>query len=90
MRDEPEARGESRMLRMNDHSHEEPGTVHAERDGAIPNRKLKIEPEASESRYKLVEAVLRAQSYGKLGKGARGIVGRFLTRVTGFSRAQMN
>src|SRR3989442_213219 len=54
------------------------------------NEKLKIEPEASESRYKLVEAVLRAQSYGKLGKGGRGIVGRFLIRVTGFSRAQMN
>ncbi|MSV30124.1 MAG: integrase [Bryobacterales bacterium] len=42
-----------------------------------------------ESVYKLIEQVLKAQGYGKLSKGQKGIVRRFLVKVTGLSRAQV-
>ncbi len=39
--------------------------------------------------YALLETVLRSQQYRRLNKGQKGIVRRFLTRVTGLSRAQV-
>lgn len=39
--------------------------------------------------YVLIERVLRAQSYKRLKKSAKGTVRRFLAKVTGFSRAQV-
>ncbi|HEY7616992.1 MAG TPA: hypothetical protein VH744_09330 [Terriglobales bacterium] len=39
--------------------------------------------------YGLIERVLKAQQYGRLSKGQKGIVRRFLTKVTTMSRAQM-
>jgi|SRR5215469_1006149 len=39
--------------------------------------------------YKLIESVLQAQQYRRLGKGQKGIVRRFLAKVTGLSRAQL-
>jgi hypothetical protein len=39
--------------------------------------------------YKLIERVLKAQQYRRLSKGQRGIVKRFLARVTALSRAQL-
>jgi hypothetical protein len=39
--------------------------------------------------YKLIERVLKAQQYRRLSKGQRGIVKRFLAKVTGLSRAQL-
>ena len=39
--------------------------------------------------YVLIERVLRAQSYRRLKKSAKGTVRRFLVKVTGFSRAQI-
>jgi hypothetical protein len=42
-----------------------------------------------ESVYRLIEQVLTAQQYRKLGKGKKGIVRRFLGKVTGLSRAQL-
>lgn len=45
-----------------------------------------MEPEAV---YGFIERVLKAQPYGKLSKGQKGIVRRFLSKVTDLSRAQM-
>lgn len=39
--------------------------------------------------YGLIERVLKGQSYSRLSKGQKGIVRRFLIKVTGLSRAQM-
>jgi hypothetical protein len=39
--------------------------------------------------YRLVERVLKAQSYRRLSKGQRGIVKRFLAKITALSRAQL-
>src|ERR1700723_2587148 len=39
--------------------------------------------------YRLIERVLKAQQYGRLSKGQRGIVKRFLSKVTALSRAQL-
>src|SRR5437867_1853228 len=45
-----------------------------------------VEPEDV---YGFIERVLKAQQYRKLPKGPRGIVRRFLAKVTGLSRAQV-
>jgi hypothetical protein len=39
--------------------------------------------------YRLIERVLKAQQYRRLSKGQRGIVKRFLSKVTALSRAQL-
>jgi hypothetical protein len=39
--------------------------------------------------YGLMERVLKAHHYGRLSKGQKGIVRRFLAKVTGLSRAQV-
>jgi hypothetical protein len=39
--------------------------------------------------YRLIERVLKAQQYRRLGKGQRGTVKRFLAKVTALSRAQL-
>ena len=52
------------------------------------NRKLRFEAEDRQALYGLVERVLRNQRYSKLKKSERGVVRRFLVRVSGLSRAQ--
>src|SRR6267154_2528562 len=42
-----------------------------------------------EAVYALIERILKAQQYRRLSKGQKGIVRRFLAKVTGLSRAQM-
>ena len=42
-----------------------------------------------ETVYGFIQRVLVAQQYGRLSKGQRGMVRRFLTKMTGLSRAQM-
>lgn len=54
------------------------------------NSKVAFEAADQEGRYGLVERVLQAQGYRKLARRDRGIVRRFLMKVTCFSRAQMN
>ena len=39
--------------------------------------------------YRLVERVLKAHLYRRLSKGQRGIVRRFLAKITALSRAQL-
>lgn len=41
-----------------------------------------------DERYRWVEGVLAAQSYGKLGKGERGLVRAYVRKMTGLSQAQ--
>jgi hypothetical protein len=53
------------------------------------NRKVRLSAETREETYGLIEATLHSQQYRKLGKGQKGIVRRFLVKVTGLSRAQM-
>lgn len=40
--------------------------------------------------YRFIEQTLKQQGYRKLSKGQKGIVRRFLSKVTGMSRAQVN
>lgn len=53
------------------------------------SRKITWTTEDSETKYDFITAVLKQQSYSKLGKGERGLVKRFLAKVTAISRAQM-
>ena len=43
----------------------------------------------AEAAYGFIEQVLKQQQYRRLKKGQRGIVRRFLARITGLSRAQL-
>jgi len=54
------------------------------------NQKVTFEAGEREARYGLVERVLQGHSYRKLNRSERGIVRRFLAKVTCFSRAQLN
>src|SRR5271170_6731496 len=53
------------------------------------SRKVAWKAEDTEARYALISAVLKAQGYGRLGKPEKGVVRRFLQKVTATSRAQL-
>jgi hypothetical protein len=53
------------------------------------NRQVIWSAEERESAYRLIERVLKGHQYRRLGKGQKGIVRRFLAKVTGLSRAQL-
>ena len=53
------------------------------------NRDVQFVIEGRASAYGFIEIVLKTQRYRRLSKGQRGIVRRFLTKATGFSRAQL-
>jgi hypothetical protein len=53
------------------------------------NRQVACSAEERESAYGLIERVLKGQQYRRLSKGQKGIVRRFLGKVTGISRAQL-
>jgi transposase InsO family protein len=53
------------------------------------SRKITWTNENTEAKYNFISAVLKQQSYGKLGKRERGVVRQFLTKVADISRAQM-
>src|SRR3989442_11151649 len=42
-----------------------------------------------EAVYEFIERVLKSQQYRRLGRGSKGIVRRFLVKMTGLSRAQL-
>jgi transposase InsO family protein len=63
-------------------------TLEEMREFVQSNRKLRFEAEDRRALYGLVERVLKNQRYSKLQKRERGIVRRFLLRVSGLSRAQ--
>src|SRR2546423_1336904 len=52
-------------------------------------RKVIWKVEDGEAKYELIAAVLKGQGYGKLGKREKGVVRRFLQKVTAASRAQL-
>src|ERR1039457_3442430 len=53
------------------------------------SRKVCFSTEAREETYGCIEGTRKRQQYRKLSKGQKGIVRRFLEKVTGLSRAQM-
>src|SRR5258708_19803638 len=53
------------------------------------NRHIQWSAAERESVYTLIEQVLKLQQYRRLSKGQKGIVKRFLAKVTGLSRAQL-
>src|SRR5665213_2206995 len=70
------------MLRVNDHQDAGVGTDDVGGDAGVC-------AEQPQALYGLIERVLKNQRYSKLKKGERGVVRRFLLRVSGLSRAQM-
>src|SRR5260370_9940432 len=42
-----------------------------------------------EAVYEFIERILKAQQYRRLGRGQKGIVRRFLVKMSGLSRAQL-
>jgi hypothetical protein len=52
------------------------------------SRKLTLSVEGEGAIHGFIEVLLRAQQYRRLSKGQRGIVRRFLAKVSGLSRAQ--
>src|SRR5438270_12433242 len=63
-------------------------TLEEMREFVESSRKLRFEAEDRQALYELVERVLKNQRYSKLKKSERGLVRRFLIRVSGLSRAQ--
>jgi len=53
------------------------------------NRKVRYEAKTQEVAYGVIEAVLKEHDYRRLNKGQKGIVRRYLARITGLSRAQV-
>jgi len=53
------------------------------------NRRVCFATQAREETYGFIEVTLKGQQYRKLNKGQKGVVRRFLVKVTGLSRAQM-
>jgi hypothetical protein len=56
---------------------------------AKSNRGIKMDAAEKGDSYELIERVLRGHGYRRLKKKQKGILRRFLVRVTGFSRAQI-
>jgi len=53
------------------------------------SRRVRLAVQEQEAIYGLMEGVLKAQQYRRLSKGQKGIVRRYLVKVTGLSRAQV-
>jgi transposase InsO family protein len=53
------------------------------------NRKVTLSLEGQAAIYGFIEGLLKAQQYRRLSRGQRGVVRRFLTKVSGLSRAQV-
>jgi len=53
------------------------------------SRKITLSLEGQAAIYGFIEALLKAQQYRRLSRGQRGVVRRFLTKVSGLSRAQI-
>lgn len=53
------------------------------------SEEIRFEGESREQVYSWVERVLVGQEYGQLGKASRGLVRRYIEKMTGLSRAQV-
>jgi transposase InsO family protein len=53
------------------------------------NRRMRYTAKTQAVAYGIIEGVLKAQGYRRLSKGQKGIVRRYLAKVTGLSRAQV-
>src|SRR5271157_960811 len=64
-------------------------TLGAMREFLAGSRELECSMPGRWARYRFVEGVLRAQGYDGLAKPERGLVRRYLAKLTGLSRAQL-
>jgi|SRR5579872_4765888 len=53
------------------------------------NRKVRYTAKTQEVAYGVIEGVLKEHGYRRLSKGQKGIVRRYLAKITGLSRAQV-
>ncbi|MGA2772206.1 MAG: hypothetical protein ABSG26_15440 [Bryobacteraceae bacterium] len=53
------------------------------------NRKVRFSAKTPEVAHGMMEGVLKEQGYRRLSKGQKGIVRRYLAKITGLSRAQV-
>jgi hypothetical protein len=53
------------------------------------SQEIRFEAEDRQQRYGWVEQVLIGQGYAQLGKASRGLVRRYIEKMTGLSRAQV-
>src|SRR5262245_47710492 len=53
------------------------------------SRRIGFATPKREAIYEFIERVLKSQPYRRLNRGQRGIVRRFLVKMTGLSRAQL-
>src|ERR1017187_6170797 len=53
------------------------------------SRKVTLSLEGQAAIYGSIKALMEAQKYRRLSRGQRGVVRRFLTKVSGLSRAQI-
>src|ERR1039458_4018083 len=53
------------------------------------SEEIRFEAQDRQQRYGWVEQVLIGQGYAQLGKAARGLVRRYIEKMTGLSRAQV-
>jgi hypothetical protein len=53
------------------------------------NRRLRIAAKTQEVAHGVIQQVLKEQKYRRLSKGQKGIVRRYLAKITGLSRAQV-
>jgi hypothetical protein len=53
------------------------------------NPKVRFTAKTQEVAHRMIEGVLKQQDYRRLSKGQKGIVRRYLVKLTGLSRAQM-
>ena len=53
------------------------------------NKQVKCTAVEKDAVYGFIERMLRVQQYRQLSKGKKGVVRRFLSKITGISRAQL-
>jgi hypothetical protein len=65
--------------------------LHLQANGLLvaASQEIRFESEDRQQRYGCVEQVLVAQQYAQLGNAARGLVRRYIERMTVLSRAQI-
>src|SRR5712692_4354937 len=88
MRNEPERDGgEDAMLRVNEYHHAL--TLDQIREFVEGSRTIGFAAPKREAIYEFIERVLRSQQYRRISRGQKGIVRRFLAKMSGLSRAQL-
>src|SRR6266852_8865979 len=64
-------------------------TLDQTREFVEGSRSIGFSAPKREAVYEFIERVLKSQQYRRLGRGSKGIIRRFLVKMTGLSRAQL-